>query len=225
MISDRIIIVPGYLGSGPGHWQTWLESRLPRCRRVTGITWEKPELAAWSQRIHKAIDGSKQEVWIVAHSFGCLASVVAASEQADKVAGIVLVAPADPDRFSPDGLRQKHQGKFLDISIDHLLPPKPLPCLSNVIIASENDPWLSLPKAKSWAERWGSTLINAGKVGHINAQSGFGPWPFILILLDTLREHAAGKLAGADRRRDKRVRNCRTETPQCSNWRSISFTI
>ena len=38
-------------------------------------------------------------VWLVAHSYGCLASVVAAADRPERVAGLLLVAPPEPDRF------------------------------------------------------------------------------------------------------------------------------
>jgi len=39
------LIVPGFHGSGPDHWQSWFEARLPEARRVIGIDWEAPVLA------------------------------------------------------------------------------------------------------------------------------------------------------------------------------------
>jgi len=37
------------------------------------------------------------------------------------------------------------------------------------------------------ADRWGSLLINAGRSGHINVESGFGPWPDGLNMLRSLQ--------------------------------------
>ena len=39
-----------------------------------------------------AIDRAPGPVWLVAHSFGCLASVVAAADRPERVAGLMLVA-------------------------------------------------------------------------------------------------------------------------------------
>lgn len=74
------LIVPGFHGSGPTHWQSWFEARLPDARRVIGIDWEAPVLARWAGAVRDAIDRAPGPVWVVAHSFGCLASVVAAAE-------------------------------------------------------------------------------------------------------------------------------------------------
>jgi uncharacterized protein len=43
-------------------------------------------------------------------------------------------------------------------------------------VASEDDPYMSLPAAQSLARNWGSRFVNAGRVGHINCAAGFGHW-------------------------------------------------
>ena len=43
---ETILIVPGLRGSGPRHWQSWFEKRLPNCKRVMQQDWDKPDLRA-----------------------------------------------------------------------------------------------------------------------------------------------------------------------------------
>ena len=174
------LIVPGFHGSGPRHWQSWIEERIPGAQRVRSIDWEEPVLARWAGAVRAEIDAAPHAVWLVAHSFGCLASVVAAADRPEKVAGALLVAPADPQRFGPFGLRDV--GADDGECIADWLPDKALACPST-LVASNNDPWLKLERAAAWADRWGSRLINIGDVGHINADAGFGPWPFGFDLL------------------------------------------
>jgi uncharacterized protein len=179
------LIVPGFHGSGPDHWQTWLEEQLPDARRVGGIDWEAPVLARWAGAVRREIDEAPHAVWIVAHSFGCLASVVAAADRPERVAGALLVAPADPARFGPLGLAEEaaHRGDTLG----PWLPSGQLdfPC---AVIASTNDPWVRLTVAAYWADRWGSRFISIGAAGHINVDSGFGPWPYCLELLQGMQQ-------------------------------------
>lgn len=171
---SAILIVPGLRGSGPGHWQTWWEAREPRSARVEQADWHTPDLSRWSGRVGAAIDRAEAPVWLVAHSFGCLASVHAAARRPGKVAGALLVAPANPDKFGvgPD------------------LPGERLPCPS-LLVASLDDPWMSFGRAADWSARWGSRLVNLGRAGHINVESGFGPWPRGPRLLEELRRTAA----------------------------------
>ena len=184
-MNSKVLIVPGYRGSGPAHWQTWLESQLPGGERVAGIDWHTPSLPRWSERIGQAIDASPQPAWIVAHSFGCLATVAAVAQQPSKIAGLIMVAPADPERFSVDGVRDS-SGRTARESIAQYLPRNQLG-INGLLVASENDPWLALDEARRMALRWRLPLYNAGKVGHINTESGFGPWPFLLSLLYALK--------------------------------------
>lgn len=203
---DTTLIVPGFHGSGPDHWQTWMEQRLPAACRVRGIDWEAPVLAHWAGSVRREIDACPHPVWLVAHSFGCLASVVAAADRPTRVAGALLVAPADPARFGPLGLR----GDPADPAghVGACLPQRPFdfPC---VVVASSNDPWIRLTSAAYWADRWGCGFINLGAAGHINIESGFGPWPEGLDLLHRMQQvqhglplGAVGSAPGAQRGRD-----------------------
>ena len=71
------LIIPGRNGSGARHWQSWIESRIPGARRVRGIDWERPAIHAWAGAIVHEIDQTAGEVWLVAHSFGVLAALLA----------------------------------------------------------------------------------------------------------------------------------------------------
>ncbi len=181
-----VLIVPGYRGSGPGHWQSWLEGELPEARRVTGIDWDEPLLARWAGEVRREVDAAPGAVWLVAHSFGCLASVVAAADRPQRVAGLLLVAPADPERFELLGVRESPQRSA---GVGRFLPQSAFSCPS-ILVASRNDPWLQPDAARTWAERWGSRLIDVGDAGHINVDSGHGPWPLARVLLQQLRDRA-----------------------------------
>lgn len=179
-----ILVVPGIHDSGPGHWQSWLEREHTGCRRITGIDWASPVLADWAGRLRDDISRSQHPLIIVAHGFGCLASVTAVADRPDPVAGLVLVAPVSPRCFD-------FLGKFHNLlihsafrSIDAALPKQPLPCTGR-IIASRNDPWLPFDEATTLAANWGFELHDAGTKGHLNEESGLGPWPFLLDLLNS----------------------------------------
>ena len=55
-------------------------------------------------------------------------------------------------------------------------PRDPLP-FPSMVAASSNDPFCALDVAEDIAAAWGSVLVHAGEAGHINADSGYGPWP------------------------------------------------
>lgn len=165
------LIVPGLRNSGPDHWQTWFERWLPDTRRVHQQNWDQPKLVDWGARVIEEIDDSEGPIWIVAHSFGCLASVTAALSRAERIHGAFLVAPADPARFGePEALLE---GKL---------------SFPSLVVASSNDPWVSASVAERWAAEWGSRYLNIGNAGHINIDSEHGPWKDGLELFKQLRQ-------------------------------------
>lgn len=192
-MSFNILIVPGYHGSGDAHWQTWLEQQIPAARRVSGIDWDQPILHHWADAITRELAASFHKTVIVAHSFGCLASVMAVANRPHDVAGVILVAPADPDRFTPWGVRSDcltwtdHLTEHPSIAAQ--LSGRSLGTMG-LVIGSRNDPWMTLQHANTWAKRWQLVFHDAGEVGHINVESGFGPWPLIQWFTESLCEFA-----------------------------------
>lgn len=169
------LIIPGYQGSGPKHWQSWFERELPDARQVCGIDWATPHLECWVDSIRIAIRYATNPVWLVAHSFGCLAAVAAANSMAAQIAGALLVTPDDPDRFSRQGLRTADAPSDTASIASEL--PQDLLGFPTLLLSSSDDPWMTPASARYWADRWGSTVIDIGKVGHVDEDSGFGPWP------------------------------------------------
>lgn len=152
------LIVPGLGDSPEGHWQSHWEQRLPDARRVQQVHWHVPDLQRWSDQVVRTLE-AHGDAWVIAHSFGCLATVHALARIGSLVKGVLLVAPADPDKFG----------------VADQLPAHPLP-VRGALVASHSDPWLSFEKARLWALRWELPVLDAGDAGHINIASGHGAW-------------------------------------------------
>lgn len=171
-----ILIIPGLGNSGPDHWQTRWERKLPTARRVEQTDWERPDRAAWTARLVAAVAAATRPVVLVAHSLGVIAVAEAAPLMGEKVRGAFLVAP--PDVARPD----------MPPTIHHsygAAPRDPLP-FPSMVIASRTDPYCGFEAADEMAAAWGSVLVDAGDAGHINTQSGHGPWPEGLTRFATL---------------------------------------
>ena len=169
----HVIIVPGLHDSGPAHWQSRWQRRHAEFSRVRQDDWEHPRLTAWAARLDQVRSSDPRPALLVAHSFGCLTAVHSIARDGRNVAGALLVAPADPDKFG----------------VATILPALSLPCPS-LVVASANDPWMRADSAAAWAARWGSELIEAGRLGHINADSGLDDWPAGAALLQRLADMA-----------------------------------
>jgi len=176
-ITPTVIIVPGWRDSGPGHWQSLWAEQLPNARRVVQDNWISPTRQAWVNRLAETIDSTPGPVVLAAHSLGCMAVVHLPTEVAERVQGALLVAPADPER----------RAVLTDFAP---VPWQPLPYPS-LVVASDNDPFCPARRASAYARAWGSNFTRLHFAGHINVESGFGPWPFGLTLLQGLCAQAA----------------------------------
>lgn len=181
-LSDfRVLIVPGLNDSGPDHWQTRWQRLHPSFERVEQARWDRPDLSAWSERLVHVLRRSSRPTLIVAHSFGCLATMHAAGVGDCRIAGALLAAPADPDKFG----------------VAHLLQHATLSCPA-IVVGSANDPWMASDRTAYWAGRWNCAFVNAGALGHINAESELGGWPFGLSRLQHLIDAVRQKTLHAD---------------------------
>jgi len=179
-----VLTVPGLANSGPGHWQTLWEQQLGdcpagMCQRVELGQWDQPHRNSWVNQLNLAIRAAKRPVVLAAHSLGCLAvawwALLEGAEAAKLVAGALLVAPPDVDA-SPCDPR---------LSGFAPTPAAPLP-FPSILVASRNDPYLTMRAARQLSHLWHASFADAGPIGHINADSGIADWPFGQFLLGRL---------------------------------------
>ena len=166
-----VLLLPGWHGSGAGHWQTrWAESR--GYRRLDQHDWDRPLRGDWIMQLEEALLARPENaapVVLVAHSLGCLlvAAWAAHSRHTARVGAALLVAP--PDVETPALAGQLHSWSPM--------PLERLPFKSR-LLASTDDPYTRLHRSIAWAGAWGSQCICIGGAGHLNADSDLGDWPF-----------------------------------------------
>jgi uncharacterized protein len=161
-----ILIIPGLGNSGPDHWQSRWEAKLPTARRVEQQDWNSPDIEAWSHRLLEEADKATQPLVLVSHSFGGYAVAAAAAALAGRVRGAFIVTPPSPRVIST----------MAGPAVADALPKDPLP-FKTLVIASRDDQYGDYEELESLAKAWGAELSDAGNSGHINAASGHGPWP------------------------------------------------
>lgn len=181
-----IVIVHGYEGSGPGHFQHWLADSL----RAEGTPFAFPDLPSptlpivseWVAALRALVEAEGgDDVTFVAHSLGCWAvDHYVQRHGAERLRGALLVAPP-----SPYSLFEPIQG--------FLPPPRDAarwaPIKSRVlVVGSDDDDYADEDEFVELATRLevGHRIVPGA--GHINAAAGFGPFP---LALEWLREVGA----------------------------------
>lgn len=172
MTKRPVLVLPGYGGSGPLHWQSEWERLYSQFRRVGQRDWEHPELGEWRATLEAAVAGAGEETVLVAHSVACLLVAHWAAQTRRAVAAALLVAPPDPAQA----------GFPTELASFAPTPLAPLPFRS-LVVGSSDDPYAKPDFAPMCAASWGSEFVPVGEAGHINAESRLGAWPLGLSLL------------------------------------------
>lgn len=167
MNASNLLVLPGWQNSGPDHWQSLWERDLGY-QRVQQHDWMRPLRGDWIARLEDVVLDCEGPVVLVAHSLGCLlvAAWASHSRHTARVQAALLVAPGDAEQ---EALRPVLTS-WAPIAMQRL----PFP---SVLLGSQNDPYCSLSRAQTLAQAWGSDFVDAGPLGHINAESGLGTWP------------------------------------------------
>jgi uncharacterized protein len=162
-----VLLLPGWLDSGPEHWQSRWEA-LHGARRVVQDDWVWPRRGDWMARLDETLLADPGPVVLVAHSLGChlVAAWAAHSQLTAQVRGALLVAPPDLGR------------EDMPTQLQRWRPPvrERLPFPARAVVSS-NDPFAAADRAHAWCADWGASVLDAGPRGHLNGDSGLGDWP------------------------------------------------
>lgn len=178
MTARHVLILHGWQGSGPDHWQSWLADRL----RGHGVDVRYPDLPdcdlpcpdRWGRALHEELAelGRAGERVVVCHSLGCVLWLREAARirAVDRVDRVLLVAPPCPGPHV-----ETLAGFFPTRAAGHaVLAAGPITRL----VCSDDDPYCPAVGA---AEHWGTTLDlpvdRLDGAGHLNPAAGYGAWP------------------------------------------------
>ncbi len=175
MISP-VLILPGYGGSGPKHWQSLWELSNPEFERIQQRDWDKPVCAEWIAGLEAAVNRIGPRVVLVAHSLACLAVAHWAAQPHAPIQAALLVAVPDP-------AKPIFPAEAVGFSSTPICPFT----FRSTMVVSSDDPYASQELSARLAKAWGSHLINIGNCGHINSNSNLGAWAQGYELLEQLR--------------------------------------
>ena len=167
----RVLILHGYEGNGPDHWQSWLAGRL----REDGhdVAYPDlpdpfdPDLDAWLGVLEaERRDGDV----VVCHSLACLLWLHHRARGGAPAGRVLLVAPPGPSA----AVEVPALAGFFPVALDPSLAE------GARLACSENDPYCPEDARPAYAEPLAIDADLLPGAGHINPDSGFGPWPSAL---------------------------------------------
>lgn len=173
------VVVPGWQGSGAGHWQTWLEMQLQadgrETRRPAFADLDRPDLTDWLTALRVTLADLPADGFdVVAHSLGAVLWLhhVAAPDDAPRPARVLLVAPPAPST------------EIAEIAA-FFPPPLDVDAVRHgadgtVLVGGEGDPYLpdGIASAYGVPLKIATTVVAGG--AHLNIESGYGEWPAVL---------------------------------------------
>ena len=160
--------------------------------------WDDPHRNTWVNQLNLAIHKAGRPVILVAHSLAC--HVVAWWNEYERpgpdgpVLGALLVAPPEVEKR-----RHRSAPRALRAGDAHARcrSPRSSPRAATIH-------WIGFDRARRLARIWKSRFVDAGWLGHINADSGIRDWPFGQFLLRQLARRDRAAQPAADPRAELR---------------------
>lgn len=185
--TPTIVIVPGLRDHVDEHWQSLLAAELADrfdVRTVPPVEREKFSLDARVAALAEVVSHIGGPIMLVAHSAGVLIAVHWAARSSRPIAGALLATP--PDLTLP--MHPPHPtSEQIEAGGWNPIPTEPLR-FPSIVVASRNDPLATFDTVAGYASAWGSRLVDAGDVGHLNPAAGYGRWAEATELVDAVLE-------------------------------------
>jgi predicted alpha/beta hydrolase family esterase len=176
-VARAFLILHGYAGSGPGHWQTWLADRLRQAGERVAYpdlpSPDAPALEGWRTALEAELRALPVPPVVVCHSLACilwLHHCAAAVREGGCAERVLLVAPPSPSA----GVRA-------------IAPFFPVPVDAAAVAAAASGETRLVCALDPYCPEGAETLYGTplalpvdrleDGAGHINPEGGYGPWP------------------------------------------------
>jgi hypothetical protein len=172
-MSKKVLLLHGWGGSDFPHWQSWLAGEIAKdygCVNFLKFSdFDAPKLALWLEELQYALDDFQPDI-VICHSLAnTLWFHLCQTQSLQKIQKLYLVAP--PSLTCEVG----ELSEFFPVQTPHNLN-----AVKTLLITSTNDPYMSMDEAKQLQKKLNIEMKILENAGHINAESGYGEWPWIL---------------------------------------------
>lgn len=167
----KVLLLHGWGGSNFPHWQSWLAGEIAKEYGTVSFLefsdYDFPNLELWKQELKTSLDTFKPDI-VICHS---LANTLwfHLIDEIHTVDKLYLVAP-------PSFVCEIEEIKeFFPLDI-----PTNTSAKETILVTSTNDPYMNVQEAKELQKSLKVPMNMIENAGHINADSGYGEWPWIL---------------------------------------------
>ena len=170
----KLLLLHGWGGSDFPHWQSWLAAEVAKeygCVDFLRLPdFDTPKLERWLEAASKELRSFRPDT-VVCHSLGNTLWFHLCNEGLieEEIHHLLLVAPPSMQ------CDIEELASFFPVR-----PPKNLHAKSTLMVVSDNDPYMSMQEAEYLQKRLNVPMEILHDAGHINAESGYGEWQWIL---------------------------------------------
>jgi len=172
-VSRKVLLLHGWGGSDYPHWQSWLAGELAKAYGTVSFPLldnpHFPSKNRWMRQVKAFLSEFKPDI-VICHSLAnALWFHLCHEGEITPVKHLFLVAPPRLD-CTIDTIK----------SFFPLTPPSDLFAENVQLVTSTTDPYMTSSEADALQAALNVPMTVLENAGHINADSGYGEWPWVL---------------------------------------------
>jgi len=170
---EKVLLLHGWGGSDYPHWQSWLAGEFAKDYGTVAFPLldhpHFPTKNRWVKQVKALLKAFRPDV-VICHSLANTLWFHLCNEgEIEAVKRLLLVAPPRLD-LELDTIKT-----FFPVGV-----PETLFAEEAMLVTSDNDPYMNSEEAAALQKALGVEMKVLENAGHINAESGFGEWPWVL---------------------------------------------
>jgi len=172
-MSKKVLLIAGWGGSDFPHWQSWLAGELAKdygCVNFLKFSdFEYPDLSMWESELEICLADFNPDI-VICHSLANILWFHLCNKgNLQEIKKLYLVAPPSL------ACEIEELQSFYPINL-----PKNLFSKEVLLVTSTNDPYMTVDEAKKLQVDLDVKMEVLQDGGHINSDSGFGKWNWML---------------------------------------------